>query len=247
METLRSSERRTRARAVVFALAVLAPAAIWASGCAPDDEPTPVSTPSSVVVQGGKPGEPLETVAPEDYDSAVARAPHNEADAEFVTMMIGHHSQALEMSALAPDRAESQQVTTFARRIHVAQDAEITMMSTWLADHDLPVPADGATGESDDAGDGEGPRAPEGHDHAAEDMPGMLTAAELTELEGTDGTAFDRLFLESMIRHHEGALTMCTDVLAEGSDERIAEIATDMAADQAAEIRRMQQLLDALP
>ncbi len=221
---------------------MLSPAVLGLSACSPDAEPEPFSTPSSVVLRGGKPGEPAETVAPEDYASAVERAPHNQADAEFMTMMIGHHTQALEISALVPDRAASEQLITLARRIHVAQDAEIHMMSTWLEEHGLPVPQVGDAAP----GDGQGPRAPEVHDHATGDMPGMLTEAEVAEIAEADGAAFDRLFLEGMIKHHEGALSMCTDVLSDGSHERIAEIATDMAADQSAEIRRMQQHLDQL-
>ena len=191
-------------------------------------------------MQPGKPGEAAETIAPEDFSSAVARAPHNEADAEFVTMMIEHHAQAVAMSSLVPDRADSEQVVAFARRIHVTQESEIRMMSTWLEEHDLPVPAAGqVTG-----GDGEGPRAPSAHEHT--DMPGMLSAAEVSELEDSDGAAFDRRFLQGMIHHHEGAVVMCRQVLSEGSDERVTEIATEVAVDQAAEIRRMKQLLDGL-
>ncbi|WP_369370498.1 DUF305 domain-containing protein [Promicromonospora sp. Populi] len=233
---LASARRRSWSpRAVAFGLAVLAPALVL-SACGPDEEPTPVSTPSSVVLQPGKPGEAAETIAPEDYEGAPAQAPFSEADADFLTDMIWHHSQAIEVAQLAPERAASEQLKTFATRIDVVQDSEIDLMSGWLEENEYPVPV---TVES---GDGSGPRAPE-HGHDAAEMPGMLTDAELADLEDASGAQFDRLFLEGMIKHHEGALTMCEEVAASGSEERVLELANNIAADQMAEIDRLDQML----
>ncbi|MFI6425090.1 DUF305 domain-containing protein [Promicromonospora sp. NPDC050880] len=231
---LTGAGRRSRARSVAIGLAVLAPALVL-SACGPDEEPEAVSTPSSVVVQPGKPGEPAKTVAPEDYEGAPAQAPFSKADAQFLTDMIWHHGQAIDMSVLAPERAESEQLKTFASRIDVVQGSEIDLMAGWLEENDYPVPV------TAEPGDGSGPRAPEhGHDAA---MPGMLTEAEMAALEGASGEEFDRLYLEGMIKHHEGALAMCKEVAASGSEERVLELANNIAADQMAEIDRLDQML----
>ena len=86
----------------------------------------------------------------------------------------------------------------------MVQGSEVDLMSDWLEENEYPVPV------TAEGGDGSGPRAPE-HGHDA-DMPGMLTDAEMAELEEASGAEFDRLFLEGMIKHHEGALTMCEEV-----------------------------------
>lgn len=238
MKTLTGAGRRSRVRTVAIGLAVLAPALVL-SACGPDEDPEEVSTPSSVVVQPGKPGEPAQTIAPEDYEGAPnAEAPFSKADAEFLTDMIWHHGQAIDMSVLAPERAESEQVKTFATRIDVVQGSEIKLMSDWLEENDYPVPV---TAES---GDGSGPRAP-GHGHDAE-MPGMLSEAEMAEMEDASGAEFDRLYLEGMIKHHEGALAMCKDIAGAGSEERVLELANNIAADQMAEIDRLDEMLAAL-
>jgi uncharacterized protein (DUF305 family) len=226
---------RSRVWTVALGVAVLAPVLVL-SACSPDEEPQAVSTPSSVVLQPGKPGEKAETIAPEDYEGAPAQAPFSQADADFLSDMILHHGQAIEMSGLVPERSASDQVKKFAARIDVVQDSEIDLMSGWLGENDYPVPLDV------EGGDGSGPRAPE-HGHDAADMPGMLTDVEMADLEKASGAEFDRLFLEGMIKHHEGALTMCEEVAGSGSEERVIELATNIAADQMAEIDRMSNML----
>ncbi|MCP2267417.1 Uncharacterized conserved protein, DUF305 family [Promicromonospora thailandica] len=227
-----------RARTAAIGLVVLVPT-LALSACSPDEEPETVSTPSSVVVQPGKPGEPAKTVAPEDYEGAPEQAPFSRADAEFLSDMIWHHDQAIEMSVLAPERAASEQLKTFANRIDVVQASEIDLMTSWLEENDYPVPL------TAEGGDGSGPRAPE-HGHDAADMPGMLTDVEMAALEDASGQEFDRLYLEGMIKHHEGALAMCKEVAAAGSQERVLELANNIAADQMAEIDRLDQMLDEL-
>nr|BFF19559.1 DUF305 domain-containing protein [Promicromonospora thailandica] len=184
-------------------------------------------------------GEPAKTVAPEDYEGAPEQAPFSRADAEFLSDMIWHHDQAIEMSVLAPERAASEQLKTFANRIDVVQASEIDLMTSWLEENDYPVPL------TAEGGDGSGPRAPE-HGHDAADMPGMLTDVEMAALEDASGQEFDRLYLEGMIKHHEGALAMCKEVAAAGSQERVLELANNIAADQMAEIDRLDQMLDEL-
>jgi uncharacterized protein (DUF305 family) len=231
---LTGTAQRSRFRTVAFGLVVLAPALVL-SACSPEEEPEAVSTPSSVVLQPGKPGEGAETIAPEDYEGAPAQAPFTKADADFLSDMILHHGQATEMAGLVPRRSESDQVKTFAARIDVVQNSEIDLMSGWLEENEYPVPM------TAEGGDGSGPRAPE-HEHDA-DMPGMLTDAEMADLEAASGAEFDRLFLEGMIKHHEGALTMCEEVAGSGSEERVIELANNIAADQMAEIDRMANML----
>jgi uncharacterized protein (DUF305 family) len=232
---LTGTARRARIRALAIGVTVLAPA-LALSACTPDEEPAAVSTPSSVVLQPGKPGEDAETIAPEDYEGAPAQAPFSQADADFLSDMILHHGQAIEMSALVAERSASDQVQKFANRIDVVQDSEIDLMSGWLEENDYPVPL------TAEGGDGSGPRAPE-HEHDAAGMPGMLTDAEMAALEKATGEEFDRLYLKGMIKHHEGALTMCEEVAGSGSEERVLELATNIAADQMAEIDRMSNML----
>ncbi|GAB2465144.1 DUF305 domain-containing protein [Promicromonospora xylanilytica] len=224
-------------RTAAVGLAVLLPLTLGLSGCTgSDDEPEAASTPSSVVLQPGRPGEKAETIAPEDYEGQASQAPFTKADADFLSDMILHHGQATDMAGLVPDRSASEQVKKFAARIDVVQDSEIDLMSGWLEENEYAVPLDV------EGGDGSGPRAPE-HGHDADDMPGMLTDGEMAALEEASDAEFDRLFLQGMIKHHEGALTMCEEVAGAGSEERVLELATNIAADQMAEIDRMATML----
>lgn len=223
------------ARALTCGAVVLG-VALGAAACTPD--PVPTSTPSSVVVQPGRPGEEATTVAPEDYDAAPDAESWNQADAVFVTGMIEHHLQALEIAALAPDRAGSDAVRSFAERVTAAQGPEVHALASWLQARDLAVP-EGAEGDG-----GTGPRAPEGAGHEHGDgASGMLTDEQLAEIERASGAEFDRLFLEGMIQHHEGALAMVDVVLVEGQDLFANEIAAETASGQGGEIDRMRDLL----
>jgi uncharacterized protein (DUF305 family) len=224
-----------RALTCVVTLAAL----LGTAACTGDDEAAP--TPSSVVVQPGQPGETARTTAPEDFTGPAAPGEWNQADVAFVTDMIGHHLQALDMAALAPDRAESPDVVAFAERIAAAQGPEIHALAAWLQERELPVPAEV------ESLDGTGPRVPDaGHDHGPGGMAGMLSAEQMSALEAASGAEFDRLFLEGMIQHHQGALDMADVVLVDGQDTYALEIAADTAAGQGAEIDRMRGLLDAL-
>lgn len=221
-------------------LAVLLLAATATASCSAGSEVT--SEPSSVVVQPGRPGEQATTIAPEDFEAPDdPYAAWNEADAEFVTAMIGHHAQALEMSALAPDRSASEQVKTMADRIAAAQSAEIHGLAAWLDARSLPVPVEA------EVADGSGPRDPAADgEHGHELHPGMLTQDELSELSAATGADFDRLFCELMIRHHQGAIDMAQEQITTGSDLYAGEIANDTAAEQSAEIARLEDILAGL-
>jgi len=186
---------------------------------------------------------------------AHARATASPADIAFIQGMIHHHAQAVEMSALIPTRTKRQALHLLGERITVSQRDEIAMMQQWLRDHGAPVGAVGVVADS--AGRTGAAHAPAaqhaGHGaHAASDslMPGMLSPGEMQALAAASGPAFDRLFLEGMIKHHQGALTMVRALLAQPGAARqpqLYEFASDIDADQRAEIARMRALLASLP
>ena len=175
-------------------------------------------------------------------------ARHRPADAAFMRGMIGHHAQALAMTALVPARARRPAVRLLAERIEVSQHDEIALMRRWLADRGEPAPDSAAAPAAHGAHDAHGAAGAHAGHGAAPAMPGMLTADELARLAAARGDAFDRLFLTSMIRHHEGALTMVARLLATPGAAQESEtfaFASDVDADQRAEIARMRALLGA--
>lgn len=198
------------------------------------------------VIVPGSPGEQASTV-PADEAAKNAGEPDrsdkpNDADVEYVQMMIPHHRQAIVMTDLVEGRAKNDAVKRIAGRIDAAQDAEITMMTTWLKDFGQEVPADdeGGHGDPDEHGDHGGHGEHGGHDHA--DMPGMATPEQLRELRAAKGTEFDRMFLTLMITHHEGALTMAEKELANGVEARAITMAQDVMTSQTNEIAHMKRI-----
>lgn len=174
-------------------------------------------------------------------DSAQVPA-HAQADARFLRDMIGHHAQALEMTALVPTRAGRDDVRLMAERIEVSQRSEIARMQQWLRVRGLAVP-------EVDAHHAHAPAAGEHAGHAAGDahagMPGMATPEEMARLAAASGAAFDALFLELMIRHHEGALVMVEELFGTpggGQDSEMYAIASEVDADQRMEIDRMRAM-----
>ena len=138
------------------------------------------------------------------------------------------------MTALVPTRSTREDIRLVAQRIDASQKSEIALMERWLSKRGETLPAPAA--------------AHMHHAATADSMPGMLSGAELEQLAATTGTDFDRLFLNQMIRHHEGALTMVRQLLGTQGAAQEAEtwrFAADVAADQSAEIRRMRMLLGA--
>ncbi len=166
------------------------------------------------------------------------RQRYTAADVRFMTNMIGHHAQALEMSRLAPTHGASGTIRTLAARIINAQQDEITVMQQWLRDRSQPVPAIQPTSAMDHSAGH--------HQH----MAGMLTPAQLKQLEAAKGQAFDRLFLQFMIQHHKGAVSMVTELFATdgaAQDEPVFKFASDVQADQSSEVARMERMLAAMP
>lgn len=147
---------------------------------------------------------------------------HNASDAAFAHGMIPHHEQAIQMSDLALVRASNPKVTELATRIKAAQGPEIEKMKAWLVSwgepHKVAAPGHGA--------------------HA-----GMLSEAEMGQLSKASGPEFDRLFLEGMIRHHEGAVTMSEEELAKGSFPEAKGLARQIIDSQRAEINEMRGML----
>jgi uncharacterized protein (DUF305 family) len=156
-----------------------------------------------------------------------------------MTGMIGHHAQALIMAAMAPTHGAGPEVSVLAARIDNAQRGEISWMQQWLRDRGQDVPEvhiEGTRLMIHGAGGH--------HDHTA--MPGMLSDAQLAELDAARGAVFDRLFLRYMIQHHRGAVTMVKELFATpgaGQDEMTFRLATDVNVDQITEINRMEQML----
>jgi uncharacterized protein (DUF305 family) len=169
------------------------------------------------------------------------------ADVRFMQGMIGHHAQALAMTALIPTRSSRQDIRMLGQRITVSQKDEIAMMQQWLRDRHQQVPArDAQPGGQTMAGNSMNMPGMVMSDTL---MPGMLTSEQLAELAKTTGDEFDKLFLADMIRHHEGALVMVKSLLGttgSGQEAEVFRFASEVDTDQRAEIARMNALLDTL-
>lgn len=182
----------------------------------------------ALCVAGCSPAPPTPTPAP------AATATRASADAEgvrFMRDMIVHHAQALELAALVRSRTEREDMHRLAERIEVSQADEVALMRQWLE-------ARGAAASGEHT---------HHHDPA---MPGMLSAAEIAAVAEARGSDFERRFLDAMIRHHEGALTMVASLFESGGANRDVELfrfASDVDADQRAEIARMRRLLASFP
>lgn len=204
------------------------------SACAPQqpDAATADGDASPDVLQPGGPGEGNETISPEDAEKAV-EPEFNEADVAFMQMMVPHHAQAIVMAELAEQHARSDRVRELAARIRAAQGPEILMMASWLEQRDMAVPSAA-----------EDPSEWDHSEHGHNGMVGMLTEAQMDDLERARGAVFDRLFLKAMVQHHRGAIDMADDVAVDGIDIMVSEVAADVALTQTAEIDRMQGMLD---
>lgn len=215
-----ASRRATVAAAPLTGLMV---AGLMLVGCA-GEQPRASTTPAA-----------LESPDSHAHGTPLAEPPDeaswNAADATYLTMMIGHHRQALDLSELADSRAADGRVRALAESIDAGQSREIIVMATWLVDHGYPEPT---LAEVDAMS-------------ATGGMPGMLAPRQLSVLSTADGAAFDRLFLTGMIQHHQGAVVMAERLLGAGEDERVNQMAAEVIAAQNGEIRRMRALLETLP
>lgn len=176
--------------------------------------------------------EPTPPVFPELY-------PVTDADVSFITGMISHHAQAIIMAGWAPTHGASPDIQVLCKRIINAQTDEIALMQRWLRDRHKPVPE-------------AKPLPMKMMMNGVETemlMPGMLTDAQMKELDAARGSAFDHLFLRYMIQHHRGAVSMVSDLFAAGAgqDEGVFKMANDIQADQTTEINRMTRMFLTMP
>jgi len=184
----------------------------------------------SSYVQPGAPGESSRAIS-EDDAVKLESVEHTQADVDFMKGMIHHHAQALVMTSLVSARSASRDIPLLARRMEISQESEVERMEKWLTDRDEEPP---------DAEDHK-------HDHGGGGglMPGMMSSEKLDRLADSRGRAFDRRFLEYMMRHHRGALTMVAELHADdgGLEPEIDAFTRHAEADQGIEIGRMTQLL----
>ncbi|MBG0813333.1 DUF305 domain-containing protein [Planomonospora sp. ID82291] len=202
------------------ALLVLA-AALSLTACSAEPPRRAAPSSNAPVIVPGRPGEPARTVGPAEAATLVPTPTANAADVKYVQDMIVHHRQALDMAHLAPSRARSARLKGLASRIADSQGPEIQFMTSWLQQQGQRVP---------------------GHHAGHGDMPGMAAPEQMEALKAASGADFDRLFLDLMVAHHRGAITMSEQVLGGGSHIKIEELANEVSVTQGAEIRRMLEM-----
>ncbi|MFA7266735.1 MAG: DUF305 domain-containing protein [Candidatus Nanopelagicales bacterium] len=208
--------RSTVARWSAGAVIVLAATGMTA-GCSSSSSPTPTSS-SATVLNG-----------------------YNSQDVTFLVDMVAHHQQAIDMAEMVPSHTNNAQVKALATKIEAAQGPEIAQMNAWLAEWN-ETPETG----SESSGNGHNMS---GMDHggsmsSANPMgPGMMSAAQMADLESKSGAEFDRMWLTMMIAHHEGAVTMSEQELAQGENAQVKALAQEIINAQAKEIAEMQEML----
>jgi uncharacterized protein (DUF305 family) len=210
-----------------IAIAALAVAACKSAGTVAP-KTTPAGPAAAPIIQPGAPGQDSHPVTAE-HATDLSHVLYVGADIKFMQGMIGHHAQAVEMVDLLKKNTASDDMRKLGQRIELSQVDEIAMMQRWLHDRGQQVPSTTAM-----------------HAHGATLMPGMLTPEEMATLGAARGKAFDRLFLEGMIKHHGGALLMVEQLFAEpgaAQDSDIFAFASDVDADQRTEINRMGAML----
>ena len=183
------------------------------------------------IIQPGAPGQASRVITAEEA-SDLAAISYSLGDIQFLRGMIPHHAQAKEMSALAESRTNDTMVLAVAARITLSQDDEISMMQGWLRDQGFEAPAEDVH-----------------HQPGFERMKGMLSDEQMEELAASTGPEFNRLYLEYMIDHHQGALDMVEMLLDQrGSvqDPLLYEFTSDVTSDQTSEIERMDLVLASL-
>lgn len=219
---------------LILALILIAAtgAACKSSGAVPPK--TAAASPAEqkpTLTQPGAPGQASRPVTPAQATD-LSKVQYTPADTKFMQGMIGHHTQAVEMVELLKARTQWDDMRKLGMRIEVSQEDEIKMMGSWLRGRGQEVP---------------GPHAM--HMHGATLMPGMLSEEEMTKLAAAKGPEFDRLFLEGMIKHHGGAISMVEELFATpgaGQDGDIYAFASDVVSDQRMEIDRMGGMLMSL-
>jgi uncharacterized protein (DUF305 family) len=229
MSPVRAARSKVRTHPLAYAcLAGLLLAAVLLSALIAASCQTAAEGSRPPIVQPGAPGQSSRLVTA-GTAADLSRVQATAADVRFMQGMIHHHAQALDMTDLLATRTHSEDMKRLALRISLSQADEIKLMRHWL--------------------EVRGQEAPNEHVHhlpGAPMMPGMLTPEEMNRLAAVKGPDFDRLFLEGMIKHHAGALTMVQELLATpgaGQDSEVFAFASDVEADQRMEIDRMGGML----
>lgn len=173
---------------------------------------------------------------------SAATGPHNQADMTFAQMMLVHHQGAVEMADLAPSRAASSKVKDLAVKIKAEQTPEIAELKGWLA---AWMPASATTGMPMSSGAMQSMPGMDGGSGSSA-MPGMMSPAQMDQLKASKGAAFDKMFLQMMITHHQGALTMAKTEKTSGQNAAALKLADSIISSQTAEITEMQDLLKAM-
>jgi uncharacterized protein (DUF305 family) len=192
----------------LFAALAAVAAALFLSSCgsAKTDGQTPTSKSDAPVITGQPAG-------------------YNADDVAFATNMIPHHKQAVDLSALAPDRSTNADLIALAKQISAAQQPEIEIMKVFLVQWN------------------ENPDTNSGHAGHGNTMQGMVDEATMTKLQSLNGAEFDKLWLESMISHHQGAIEMAKAEIANGDNVDAKALAKNIVTTQEAEIGQMKQML----
>ncbi|MBA2316483.1 MAG: DUF305 domain-containing protein [Euzebyales bacterium] len=166
-------------------------------------------------------GDTTATDAPDDIDL-------NDADVTFLEGMVPHHSQAVEMARIVPDRTDRPELNALAEQITTSQNEEIDTMRQLLTDAgERPAPT--------------GMDGMDGMDQGGGGMAGMMDDSEMQSLMTAEGEEFDLMFIDMMIRHHEGAIESSQDVLADGQSPQVADLAEGIVAEQESEIEQMRE------
>ncbi|MEU6579478.1 DUF305 domain-containing protein [Nocardia sp. NPDC046763] len=203
-------------------IAGTAATALIAAGCSGNDSDTSKAAPSSTTTamdHGSMPG--MDHGATGTSAPAATRSDFNAADVTFLQMMYPHHAQAVEMAKLVPTRSQNQQLITLAKAVEQAQSPEMQQITTLLQSFGKPAPS----------GD-------MGHD-----MPGIMSKDQMTKLEGLSGPDFDKLWMQMMIEHHQGAITMANTELAQGTNAESKVLAQSIVTAQQQEITQMNSML----
>ena len=178
------------------------------------------------IILPGAPGEDSKFIDAEAATN-IAITTYVDADVNFLQGMILHHQQAIVMSNMADKRTNNKTIVDLANRIDASQEDEISFMENWLnlRDEDISI------NHSDH--------------HMQIGMAGMASKSQLKELEKSESTDFDRLFLQLMISHHDGALKMVKDLKeypGTAYDPILSEFISDLVNDQSVEIERMNAI-----
>ncbi|QDQ98702.1 DUF305 domain-containing protein [Tomitella fengzijianii] len=237
--------RRSLQSKPVLAVSAVAVSALVLAGCGSGDaDSDAAATPTASVGATAAEGDGNE-------GTDAAQAQFNDDDVAFVEGMYPHHAQAIEMTDMVDGRTDNADLIALAQQIDAAQGPEMDTMTTMFEQWGLPAPtADGGhdmgdMGGGHDMGDGadSSDSADNGQDQGGHEMTGMMTDEQMDQLMAASGPEFDRMWLEMMIQHHEGAVEMSQEVLGSGTNPQVQKMAQAIIDGQEAEIGQMQEML----